>query len=51
MQVYKILNKIAPVYVHNIFNYITSVTGHEGRNAHWLCHRLILTIESVAYTM
>ena len=27
---------MAPVYLHNMFSYTTSITGHEGRNAHRL---------------
>jgi len=30
------LNKSAPVYLHNMLGYATSITGHVGRNAHWL---------------
>ena len=36
MQVCKVLNKSAPLYLHNVFAYATSVTGRVERNAHQL---------------
>ena len=36
LQLYKILHKVAPVYLHDMFSYTTSITGREGRNAHCL---------------
>ena len=34
LQLYKILHKMAPAYLHDMFSYTSSITGHEGRNAH-----------------
>ena len=36
LQLYKILHKIVPAYLHDMFMYSTSVTGREGRNPHRL---------------
>ena len=36
MQVYKILHKLAPLYLHDMFAYATSITGRVGRNVHGL---------------
>ena len=36
MQVYKILHKLAPLYLHDMFAYATSITGCVRRNVHRL---------------
>ena len=36
VQVFKILNKISPPYLHGIFSYVVDVTGRSGRNLHRL---------------
>ena len=36
VQVFKILNKISPPYLHGIFSYAVDVTGRSGRNLHRL---------------
>jgi len=35
-QVYRLLNKLSPPYLHPTFRYAVSVTGRTGRNIHWL---------------
>jgi len=35
-QVYRILSKLSPPYLHPTFRYAISVTGCTGRNVHWL---------------
>ena len=37
IQVYKILTKSSPSYLHDTFNSALSVTGCVGRNAHCMC--------------
>ena len=34
MQIYKILHKLAPMYLHNMFDYAITVTGCMNRNVH-----------------
>ena len=36
LQVFRIVNKICPPYLHGIFSYAVGVTGHSGRNVHRL---------------
>ena len=36
LQLYKILHKMTPVYLHHMFSYTNSITGRVGRNAHHL---------------
>ena len=36
MQIYKILHKLAPMYLHNMFDYAITVTGRMNRNVHRL---------------
>ena len=36
MQIYKILHKLAPMYLHNMFDYAITVTEHMNRNVHRL---------------
>ena len=36
VQVYKIVNKISPPYLHECFSFAVDVTGHPGRNVHRL---------------
>ena len=34
IQIYKILHKLAPMYLHNMFDYAITVTGRMNRNVH-----------------
>jgi len=36
VQVYKILHRIVPAYLYNIFEYVINVTGRVSRNVHRL---------------
>ena len=36
IQIYKILHKLAPIYLHNMFNYAVNITGRVNRNVHRL---------------
>ena len=36
MHIYKILHKLAPMYLHNMFDYAITVTGCMNRNVHRL---------------
>ena len=36
MQIYEILRKLAPMYLHNMFDYAITVTGRINRNVHQL---------------
>ena len=36
IQIFKILHKSAPTYLHNMFNYAVAITGRVNRNAHRL---------------
>ena len=36
VQVYKIVKKISPPYLHDTFSFAVDITGHSGRNVHRL---------------
>ena len=36
LEIFRIVNKISPPYLHGIFSYAVDVTGHSGRSAHRL---------------
>ena len=36
MQIYKMLHKLAPIYLYNMFDYAITVTGRMNRNVHRL---------------
>ena len=36
LQVFKIVNKISPPYLHEVFSFAVDVTGRSGRNVHRL---------------
>ena len=48
MQLYKILHKLAPVYLHDMISYTTSITGYVGKiPIIYLCHRYTQIMEGI----
>ena len=52
LQIYKILHKMTPVYLHHMFSYTNNITGRVGRSAHRLFVPQIHTnLDGVVYSI